>query len=78
MHAEKLPAARGMSYAEFLDWCDEDTRAEWVDGEVIIVSPASLAHQGLVGFLLKILDTYAEQRELGQVIAAPLHPPAVS
>ena len=26
MHAEKLPAARGMSYEEFLDWCDEDTR----------------------------------------------------
>ena len=71
MHAEKLLPARGMSYAEFLDWCDEDTRAEWVDGEVIIVSPASLAHQTLVGFLLKILDTYVEQRELGQVIAAP-------
>ena len=71
MRATKLPAARGMSYAEFLDWCDEDTRAEWVDGEVIIVSPASLAHQTLVGFLLKILDTYVEQRELGQVIAAP-------
>ena len=71
MHAEKLLPARGMSYAEFLDWCDEDTRAEWVDGEVIIVSPASLAHQTLVGFLLKILDTYVEQHELGQVIAAP-------
>ena len=71
MHAEKLPAARGMSYAEFLDWCDEDTLAEWVDGEVIMTSPASLAHQTLVGFLLKILGTYAEQRELGQVIAAP-------
>ena len=71
MHAEKLLPARGMSYAEFLDWCDEDTRAEWVDGEVIIVSPASLAHQTLVGFLLKILGTYVEQRELGQVIAAP-------
>ena len=71
MHAEKLLPARGMSYAEFLDWCDEDTRAEWVDGEVIIVPPASLAHQTLVGFLLKVLGTYVEQRELGQVIAAP-------
>ena len=71
MHAEKLPAARGMSYAEFLDWCDEDTLAEWVDGEVIMASPASATHQTLVGFLLKVLDTYAEQRDLGQVIAAP-------
>ena len=70
MHAAKLPAAQGMSYEEFLDWCDEDTLAEWVDGEVIMASPASAVHQTLVGFLLKILDTYAEQRELGQVIAA--------
>ena len=71
MHAEQLLPARRMSYAEFLDWCDEDTRAEWVDGEVIIVSPASLVHQTLVGFLLNILEIYVEQRELGQVIAAP-------
>ena len=60
-----------MSYAEFLDWCDEDTRAGWVDGEVISASPASAAHRILVGFLLKVLDTHAEQHELGQVIAAP-------
>lgn len=71
MHAEKRLPAQGTSYAEFLDWCDEDTRAEWVDGEVIIESPASLVHQTLVGFLLSILRTYAEQRELDQVIAAP-------
>ena len=71
MHAENLPAARGMSYTEFLDWYDEDTRAEWVDGEVVMASPASAAHQILVGFLLNILKIYVEQRELGQVIAAP-------
>ena len=71
MHAENLPAARGMSYAEFLEWCDEDTLAEWVDGEVFLASPASAVHQILVGFLLNILKIYAEQRELGQVIAAP-------
>jgi len=27
-----------MSYEEFLDWCDEDTLAEWVDGQVVITS----------------------------------------
>ena len=61
-----------MSYTEFLDWCDEDTRAKWVDGEAIMASPASLGHQTLVDFLLNILEIHAEQRELGQVIAAPL------
>jgi hypothetical protein len=34
-----------MTYAEFLDWADEDTLAEWVNGKVIMTSPASLRHQ---------------------------------
>jgi hypothetical protein len=25
-----------MTYEEFLAWADEDTRAEWVDGEVVV------------------------------------------
>ncbi len=35
-----------MTYAEFLDWADEDTLAEWVNGKVIMTSPASLRQQG--------------------------------
>jgi hypothetical protein len=40
------PASPGgkITYEEFLDWADEDTWAEWVDGEVIALSPASLLH----------------------------------
>ena len=32
-----LPPARPlrMSYEEFLEWADEDTLAEWVDGEAV-------------------------------------------
>ncbi len=30
-----------MTYEEFLEWVDEDTLAGWVDGEVIMTSPAS-------------------------------------
>ena len=60
-----------MSYQEFLDWCDEDTLAEWVDGEVVMASPASNRHQSLAGFLYAVLEVYVEQHELGQVIAAP-------
>ena len=40
-----------MTYEEFLAWADEDTWAEWVNGEVIILSPASKRHQDLVTFL---------------------------
>jgi Uma2 family endonuclease len=36
----ELPA-RKLTYEEFLTWCDEDTWAEWVDGEVVVLSPAS-------------------------------------
>ncbi|MGH2411546.1 MAG: Uma2 family endonuclease [Chloroflexota bacterium] len=48
-----------MTYDEFLDWADEDTLAEWVDGKVIMTSPANRRHQELVGFLYGLLDVYA-------------------
>lgn len=60
-----------MTYEEFLDWCDEDTLAEWVDGQVIMTSPASEPHQTIVNFLVKVLGIYVEQRDLGRVLSAP-------
>jgi Uma2 family endonuclease len=61
-----------MTYAEFLDWVDEDTLAEWVDGEVIMASPASSRHQDLVRFLTAVLSGFVEARDLGVVRPAPL------
>ena len=60
-----------MSYEEFLEWCDEDTWAEWVDGEVIVLSLASDRHQDLVRFLTAVLSVFTETRELGIVRPAP-------
>jgi Uma2 family endonuclease len=60
-----------MSYEEFLEWCGEDTWAEWVDGEVIVLSPASDRHQDLVRFLTAVLSVFIETRELGIVRPAP-------
>ncbi|MCP4397524.1 MAG: Uma2 family endonuclease [bacterium] len=65
------PSLRRMSYEEFLEWADEDTLAEWVDGEVIMSSPASLPHQNIVGFLYELLRSYTFFRQLGTVIQAP-------
>jgi Uma2 family endonuclease len=65
------PAKRKITYEEFLAWADEDTLAEWVDGEVIMTSPASFSHQGVVGFLAATLRLYVEQSELGIVLEAP-------
>lgn len=67
----KLKAPSRLNYQEFLNWCDEDTWAEWVDGEVVMVSPASRRHQQVADFLTKTFGTYAEIRDLGIVLSAP-------
>jgi len=60
-----------MTYEEFLEWADEDTWAEWVAGEVIILSPASKMHQSLNKFLTMILGAFIEAYDLGQLLFAP-------
>ncbi len=60
-----------MTYEEFLDWADEDTLAEWVNGEVIMTSPASLRHQNIGGFLFQVMSVFVEQNNLGEVILPP-------
>ncbi len=60
-----------MTYEEFLAWADEDTLAEWVDGEVVMYSPASRRHQSIAGFLTGVMHIFVEQRDLGVVLSAP-------
>ncbi len=60
-----------LSYEEFLKLYDEDAHAEWVDGEVIPLSPASNRHQDLVRFLTVILSVYVERHDLGVIRPAP-------
>jgi Uma2 family endonuclease len=60
-----------MTYEEFLEWCDEDTWAEWVDGEIVLLSPASTRHQDISDFLVVILRTFVETRRLGRILSAP-------
>jgi Uma2 family endonuclease len=60
-----------LTYEEFLAWCDEDTWAEWVNGEVVMLAPASDPHQDRVDFLTVILRIYTEVRDLGKVRSAP-------
>ncbi len=62
--ARPIPKEK-MTYEEFLGWCDEDTRAEWVDGEVQMVSPVSNEHADLAGFLETILRFFVEARGSG-------------
>lgn len=60
-----------LTFDEFLAWCDEDTWAEWVEGEVQMVSPVSKQHQSLGRFLLIVLTGFVRKHGLGEVIGAP-------
>jgi len=60
-----------MTYEEFLAWADEDTLAEWVNGEVVMASPASRQHQEISGFLHIILSAHVEIHRLGTVLLPP-------
>ena len=65
------PPQGEISYEEFLDWCDEDTLAEWVRGRVHMTSPASLQHQRLDRLLLFILQFWVRAHDLGEVLPPP-------
>ena len=60
-----------MSYDEFVEWLDEDTFAEWEDGKVVLMSPASLRHQLILSFLLTLLGQFVQHRAAGIVVPAP-------
>ena len=62
----KPPPGRTMTEEEFLAWCDEDTRAEWVDGVVVVMSPASIVHNRLTRFLNSLLEEFVAERGLGE------------
>jgi Uma2 family endonuclease len=74
------PSVLKMTYEEFLDWADEDTYAEWVDGKVEMMSPASVEHQKISLFLSRLLAEFMEQHDAGEVLVAPFQmklPPSV-
>ncbi len=56
---------RRMTEEEFVAWVHEKTRAEWVDGEVIIMSPVSDRHADFNRWLTAILSLWLEEHDLG-------------
>lgn len=61
-----------MSFEEYLTWDDEGQRAEWVNGELVCMSPVSLDHQRIIHFLLDLLQAFIRPRGLGEVFFAPI------
>jgi Uma2 family endonuclease len=65
---KQTPLPRVMTEAEFLDICDEDLRAEFVDGRIIVHSPASLDHVDLSTFIVTLVKMFVDKHSLGRVL----------
>jgi Uma2 family endonuclease len=61
-----------MTEEEFVAWCDEDVKAEWVDGEVIIMSPSSSRHVRIVSWLDRVMGLFVRAHDLGEVFGGEL------
>jgi Uma2 family endonuclease len=51
----------------FDELVDEDTKAELIDGVMIVHSPASPRHNKRAGFLRTLMHCYADVKQLGEV-----------
>jgi Uma2 family endonuclease len=60
-----------MRYDEFQTRIPEDTRAEWTNGEAILLMPPTIRHQDIVAFLLILLRLFVDMKRLGKALGAP-------
>jgi hypothetical protein len=42
-----------MTHGEFMDWCDEDTKADLIEGVIVVQPPAFTSHERLFKFLMR-------------------------
>jgi len=56
-----------LTHEDFMCLAPEDKKAELIDGEIIMPSPAFDSHERLQGFLMFILIGYTSKFKLGQV-----------
>jgi Uma2 family endonuclease len=57
----------GVTEKMFDELVDEDTKAEFLDGVMIVHSPASPRHNKIAGFLRNLMSGFAEEKEAGDV-----------
>src|SRR5438045_9509888 len=67
---ELVHPGRKMTEQEFVDWVG-DGWAEWVNGEVIIMSPVSFRHAEIFSFLVLLIGSFVDDRDLGKVLTEP-------
>ncbi len=52
---------------EFFEIVSEDDKAELIDGEVVVASPAGVQHGRVQRFLLTVLNLFVQHHQLGEV-----------
>src|SRR6266545_2805862 len=58
----------GVTEEMFDELVDEDTKAELLDGVMIVHSPASPRHDDVAGFVRGLMRCYARRKRLGRVL----------
>ena len=59
-----------MTFEQFLEWVPSGVQAEWVDGEVLILT-TSARHVRLSRMLVNLLSSFVALFDLGEVFPAP-------
>src|SRR2546429_3178880 len=66
------PSARTkITYEEFLDTEWENQHVEWVDGEVIEMSPVGRSHTKEGSWLISVLEALVEHNSCGEILYDP-------
>jgi Uma2 family endonuclease len=60
-----------ITYEQFLEWLDDETHAEWVNGEIVLMSPINRLHQRLLNFLISLFELFLDARPLGEFSTDP-------
>ncbi|MCX7993255.1 MAG: Uma2 family endonuclease, partial [Fimbriimonadales bacterium] len=68
----RTPPQYKVSFEEFLEWLEEDTHAEWIDGEVVLKMPVSVEHQKANSFLYQIVSAWVNYHRTGEAHHPPL------
>jgi Uma2 family endonuclease len=58
----------GVTEKMFDELVDEDTKAELIDGVMVVHSPPSIEHDAIGGFIRGLMRFYADAKELGEVL----------
>ncbi|MEM7534548.1 MAG: Uma2 family endonuclease [Chloroflexota bacterium] len=66
---EKVFTTEQEKRAKFYDWMDEDTRAEFINGEIVMHSPAKARHTETSINVSTLLSLFVELNQLGVVHA---------